>query len=97
MASTVWPYSSLLIARRHYSVGFIWTFAGIPGVDNDKTLVQNLEGSAPRLAGCFGLPDSVSVWDLIDKDQATKEIINGHIAHGKNKYGQPDGPAKLRP
>ncbi|KAF7184630.1 hypothetical protein CNMCM7691_005873 [Aspergillus felis] len=60
---------------------------GIPGVDYDKTFVQNLESNAPALTGCFGLPDSVAVWKLINEDKDTKEVINAYITHRVNNYG----------
>lgn len=57
------------------------TPCGIAVVDYDKDFVQKLEGSAPRLAGCFGLPDSAAIWALINTDAATEHIIQGYIHH----------------
>ncbi|KAF7122786.1 hypothetical protein CNMCM5793_000896 [Aspergillus hiratsukae] len=48
-----------------------------------KTLSPSFE--APNgVAGYFGLPDSVAMWDLINHDAATKEIITAYIDHRKN-------------
>lgn len=67
---------------------------GIPGVDYDKTFVQNLESNAPALAGCFRLPDSVAVWKLINEDKDTKDVINAYITHRVNNYGHAEDYGK---
>ncbi|KAH2124180.1 hypothetical protein KXV35_008809, partial [Aspergillus fumigatus] len=43
--------------------------------------------NAPALAGCFGLPDSVAVWKLINEDKDMKDVINAYITHRVNNYG----------
>ncbi|GFF59661.1 hypothetical protein IFM46972_11444 [Aspergillus udagawae] len=66
------------------------TPCGITGVNYDKVFVQNLEGSAPCLTSYFGLADSVVIWDLVNKDVATKDIINAYLAHCANNYAHAD-------
>ncbi|GFF30505.1 hypothetical protein IFM61606_10548 [Aspergillus udagawae] len=66
------------------------TPCGITGVDYNKVFVQNLEGSAPCLTSYFSLTDSVVIWDLVNEDTATKDIINAYLAHCVNNYTHAD-------
>jgi hypothetical protein len=70
------------------------TPCGIPSVDYNNAFIQKLESNAPALTGCLGLPDSVAVWNLLNKDPDTKPLINAYIAHRVKDYDHAEGSGK---
>ncbi|KAI9370901.1 hypothetical protein BJX61DRAFT_544160 [Aspergillus egyptiacus] len=58
------------------------------GIEYDQAFVDGLEGSAPKLAGAFGLKDTIQLWDLYNADEDFHELIDDYINHRKANYGE---------
>lgn len=66
---------------------------GITGVHYDKKFLEDVEGSAPKLAGMLGLADSSMVWNLYFKDAGTRPVLQDWIARRSDSFGCKDLPS----
>ncbi|KAL4777955.1 SNF2 family N-terminal domain-containing protein [Aspergillus varians] len=57
------------------------------GIAYSHRFLENIENSAPKLAGVFGLETADEIWRLWFDEPATRDVFDAYIAHREGKYG----------